>query len=70
MLKKSFRGLFQHPAMKNKKAMSSLIPNPSATDPFVALPPRRLFPTPLYLLHPWSRASMQSSPEGRREFLR
>jgi hypothetical protein len=32
---------------------------PSATDPVVALPPRRLFPTPLYLLHPWSRASRQ-----------
>ena len=33
----------------------------SANAPGFALPPRRRFPTPLYLLHPWSRASMQSS---------
>jgi len=33
---------------------------PSAAFPDAALPPRRLFQTPFYLLHPWSRASMQS----------
>ena len=40
----------------------------SAIAPGFALPPRRRFPTPLYLLHPWSRASMQSS-RGEKELV-
>ena len=36
-------------------------PSFSANAPGFALSPRRRFPTPLYLLPPWSRASMQSS---------
>jgi hypothetical protein len=38
------------------------LPIPRQPAPGAALPPRRRFPTPPYLLHPWSRASMQSSP--------
>jgi hypothetical protein len=41
-------------------ALDRLFPTRSTASIPGGVPPRRLFPTLLYLLHPWSRASMQS----------